>query len=125
MTALLDRRIIIPALGITQIFAWGSTFYLPAALAPLIASDTGWPYDLTVGGVSVALLVAGLASPRVGRLIAERGGRPVLVVGALLLAIGLLGIGTASSLAWYLFSWLVTGLGMFASLYDAASTCKT
>jgi hypothetical protein len=47
MTALLDRRVVIPALGITQIFAWGSTFYLPAALAPRIASDTGWPYDLT------------------------------------------------------------------------------
>jgi predicted MFS family arabinose efflux permease len=128
MTALSDRHIIIPALGITiipalgitQIFAWGSTFYLPAALAPLIATDTGWPYDLTVGGVSVGLLVAGLASPRVGRLIAERGRRPVLVVGALLLAIGLLGIGTASTLAWYLVSWLVTGLGMSASLYDAA-----
>jgi hypothetical protein len=63
----------------------------------LIASDTGWPYDLTVGGVSVGLLVAGLASPRVGRLIAKRGGRPVLVVAALLLATGLLGIGTVSS----------------------------
>src|SRR6516162_2790001 len=120
MTALSDRRIIIPALGITQIFAWGSTFYLPAALAPLIASDTGWPYDLTVGGVSVGLLVAGPASPRVGRLIAERGGRPVLAIGAVLLATGLLGIGTASTLAWYLVSWFVTGLGMSASLYDAA-----
>jgi MFS family permease len=120
MTALPDRRIVVPALGITQIFAWGSTFYLPAALAPLIASDTGWPYDLTVGGVSVGLLVAGLASPRVGRLIAERGGRPVLAIGALLLATGLLGIGTATTLAWYLVGWLVIGLGMSASLYDAA-----
>jgi predicted MFS family arabinose efflux permease len=120
MTALPDWRLIIPALGITQIFAWGSTFYLPAALAPLIASDTGWPYDLTVAGVSVGLLVAGLASPRVGRLIADRGGRPVLAIGAVLLATGLLGIGTASSLAWYLVSWLVVGLGMSASLYDAA-----
>jgi hypothetical protein len=88
MTAQPDRRVVIPALGITQIFAWGSTFYLPAALAPLIASDTGWPYDLTVGGVSVGLLVAGLASPRVGHLIADKGGRPVLAVGALLLAAG-------------------------------------
>jgi MFS family permease len=120
MTALPDRCVIIPALGITQIFAWGSTFYLLAALAPLVASDTGWPYDMTVGGVSVGLLVAGLASPRVGRLIAERGGRPVLAIGALLLAIGLFGIGTASTLVWYLISWLVTGLGMAASLYDAA-----
>ena len=120
MTAPPDRRVIIPALGITQIFAWGSTFYLPAALAPLIASDMGWPYDLTVSGVSVALLVAGLASPRVGRLIADFGGRPVLAIGALLLAAGLLAIGTASNLAWYLVGWLVTGLGMSASLYDAA-----
>ena len=89
MTALPDRRVVIPALGITQIFAWGSTFYLPAALAPLIAGDTGWPYDLTVGGVSVGLLVAGLASPRVGRFIADKGGRPILAIGALLLAAGL------------------------------------
>jgi predicted MFS family arabinose efflux permease len=120
MTALPDRRIVVPALGITQIFAWGSTFYLPAALAPEIAHDTGWPYDVTVGGVSVALLVAGLASPRVGRFIAEKGGRPVLAIGALLLAAGLVGVGSASSIAWYLAGWLVTGLGMSAGLYDAA-----
>jgi MFS family permease len=119
MTALPDRRVVVSALGITQIFAWGSTFYLPAALAPLIASDTGWPYDVTVGGVSVALLFAGLASPRVGRL-ADNGGRPVLAVGALLLAAGLIGVGFASSIAWYLAGWLVIGLGMSASLYDAA-----
>ncbi len=120
MTALPDRRVVIPALGITQIFAWGSTFYLPAALAPLIATDTGWTYDLIVGGVSVGLLVAGLASPRVGRLIAAKGGRPVLAIGALLLAAGLFGVGTAGSFAWYLAGWVVIGLGMSASLYDAA-----
>jgi MFS family permease len=120
MTELPDRRIVISALGITQVFAWGSTFYLPAALAPLIASDTGWPYDLTVGGVSIGLLVAGLISPRVGRLIAKKGGRPVLATGAVLLAVGLLGIATASGLAWYFLSWLITGVGMSASLYDAA-----
>ena len=90
MTALPDRRIVVPALGIAQIFAWGSTFYLPAALAPLIATDTGWTYDSIVGGVSVGLLVAGLAAPRVGRLIAAKGGRPVLAIGALLLAAGLI-----------------------------------
>jgi len=120
MIALPDRRVVIPALGITQIFAWGSTFYLPAALAPLIARDAGWSYDLIVGGVSVGLLVAGLASPRVGRLIAVKGGRPVLAIGALLLAAGLLGVGTATNFVWYLIGWAVIGLGMSASLYDAA-----
>jgi MFS family permease len=116
MTALPDRRVVIPALGITQIFARGS----PAALAPLIARDTGWTYDLVVGGVSVGLLLAGVASPRVGHLIAADGGRPILAIGALLLAAGLLAIGAAISYLWYLIGWVVIGLGMSASLYDVA-----
>jgi len=115
-----DRRVIVPALGVTQILAWGSTFYLPAVLAPFIAKDTGWSYEMIIGGVSAGLLVAGLASPRVGHLIVRRGGRPVLVGGALLLAGGLLGIGFAPSFPWYLAGWLVIGLGMSAGLYDAA-----
>ena len=39
MTALPDRRIVIPALGIAQIFAWGSTFYLPAAEAIVVEAN--------------------------------------------------------------------------------------
>jgi hypothetical protein len=78
VTALPDRRIVIPALGVTQILAWGSTFYLLGVLAPLIVQDMGWTYDFVVGGVSVGLLVAGVASPRVGQLIARDGGRRVL-----------------------------------------------
>ena len=120
MTALPDRRIVIPALGITQILAWGSSFYLLAVLAPLIAKDTGWTYDWIVGGVSVGLLVAGLAAPRVGHLIARKGGRPVLALGAVLLATGLLIIGLAPNFPCYLAGWVVIGLGMSAGLYDAA-----
>jgi predicted MFS family arabinose efflux permease len=115
-----DKRIVICALGITQILAWGSTFYLPAVLAPIIVRDTGWPYDVTVGGASVGLMIAGLAAPPVGRLINERGGRGVLAAGALLLAAGLSGIALAPNVACYLAAWAVTGVGMSASLYDAA-----
>jgi predicted MFS family arabinose efflux permease len=120
MTVLPDRRIVVPALGVTQILAWGSTFYLLGVLSPLIARDTGWSYDLVVSGVSVGLLVAGIAAPRVGHLIARNGGRPVLAGGALLLASGLLGIGLAPNFACYLAAWAVIGLGMSAGLYDAA-----
>jgi MFS family permease len=115
-----DRRIIVPALGVTQILAWGSTFYLLAVLSRFIQKDTGWSYDLIVAGASIGLLFAGLLSPRVGRLIAERGGRPVLATGALLLAAGLAIIGLAPGAPSYLFGWAVAGLGMAASLYDAA-----
>jgi predicted MFS family arabinose efflux permease len=120
MIVLPDRRVVVPALGITQILAWGSTFYLLGVLSPLIARDTGWSYDLVVSGVSVGLLVAGLAAPRVGHLIARNGGRPVLAGGAILLASGLLGVGLAPNFTCYLAAWAVVGLGMSAGLYDAA-----
>jgi predicted MFS family arabinose efflux permease len=115
-----DRRVVVTALGITQILAWGSTFYLLAVLAPTIARDTGWGYDWVIAGASVGLAVAGIVSPRVGRLIARHGGRPVLAVGAVLLAAGLAGLGLAQNLPLYLVAWAVIGAGMGASLYDAA-----
>ena len=69
-------RVVITALGITQILAWGSSFYLPAVLAQPIAADTGWSLGWVVGGLSVGLLAAGLVAPRVGRTIDAKGGRP-------------------------------------------------
>src|ERR1043165_5557058 len=106
-----DRRLIVTALGLTQILAWGSTFYLLAVLAPYIARDTGWSYDWIVIGVSVGLLVAGVVSPRVGRYIANHGGRPVLAIGALLLAVGLASLGAAPNFPLYLAAWAVIGAG--------------
>jgi predicted MFS family arabinose efflux permease len=115
-----DRRLIVTALGVTQILAWGSTFYLLGVLANPIARDTGWPYEWVMGGVSIGLLTAGAVSPRVGRTIGQRGGRAILAGGAALLGLGLLLIGLAQSFAWYLAAWLLIGAGMGAGLYDAA-----
>jgi predicted MFS family arabinose efflux permease len=115
-----DRRLIVTALGVTQILAWGSSFYLLGVLANPIARDTGWPYEWVMGGVSVGLLTAGAVSPRVGRAIGQRGGRAILAGGAVLLGLGLLLIGLAQSFVWYLAAWLLIGAGMGAGLYDAA-----
>jgi MFS family permease len=115
-----DRRIVVPALGITQILAWGSTFYLLGVLAKPIVEETGWRYDWVIAGVCVGLLAAGVVSPRVGRTIGERGGRPVLALGTLLLAGGLVLLGLTRNPALYFCAWIVVGLGMGAGLYDAA-----
>src|SRR3954447_1976510 len=96
-----DRRLVAAALGATQILNWGSTFYLLAVLAAPIARETGWGYEWVMAGVSIGLLAAGVVSPRVGRAIARHGPRPVLAVGAVLLAAGLLCLGAAQNFAWY------------------------
>jgi MFS family permease len=114
------RYLLVSALGLTQILAWGSSYYLPAVLAAPIAAETGWPLSFVVGGLSVGLVVAGLVSPRVGRAIQERSGRPVLAASSLLLGFGLATIGLAPTLSVYLAGWLIVGAGMGAGLYDAA-----
>ena len=114
------KRVVVAVLGALQILSWGSTFYLLAVLATPIVRDTGWPYDHVMGGLSVALLVAGLVSPRTGRAIGAHGGRPVLALGAVMLTIGFVLIGTAQHRAWYLAGWVMLGAGMGAGLYDAA-----
>ena len=94
-----SRAVIISALGVTQIFAWGTSYYLPAVLAAPIVADTGWSLAWVVGGLSLGLLTAGVISPWVGRAIALRGGRPVLAVSAGLLAIGLLALALCAFVA--------------------------
>lgn len=113
-------RLVVPVLGVTQILAWGSSYYLPAVLAQPIAAETGWSLSWVVGGLSLGLLTAGLASPLIGRKIRQHGGRPVLAASAALLSVGLLGLALAPSLPFFLLAWLVIGLGMGTGLYDPA-----
>ncbi len=115
-----SRNRIISTLGITQILAWGSTYYLPAVIAKAVSEDTGWPLEWVVGGLSLGLLIAGLISPRVGAAIDRRGGRNILALSAGSICLGLFGLAAASNLFWYVGAWLIVGVGMGAGLYDAA-----
>src|SRR5258708_37546665 len=85
----------VSVLGITQIIAWGTIFYAPVLLAPLIAVEHGWSLSFTMSGFSLGLLIAGLVSPYVGRTIDSRGGHVVMAAGALVSAAGLLGLAAA------------------------------
>ena len=115
----LDRRVVITALGIAQILAWGTSFYFPAVFAEPIVKETGWSLGFVVGGTSIGLLTAGLISPQVGRIIDVRGGRPVLLASSLFYAAGLALVGLSHALPVYLFAWVLIGLGMGTGLYDA------
>lgn len=114
------RGVVIGALGIAQILAWGSSYYLLAVLAEPITRETGWSLGIVVGGVSLGLLVAGLASPKVGGLIERYGGRQVLAASAVLLAAGLATLALSHDIATYGAAWVLMGLGMACGLYDPA-----
>jgi MFS family permease len=119
------RPLVITVLGVGQILAWGASYYLPAVLAAPIAADTGWPATTVMAALSAGLLVSGLVSPRIGQLIERHGGRPVLALSAVLLGLGLLIQGLATSEAMLIGAWLVIGVGMGAGLYDPAFSTLT
>ena len=108
------------ALGITQITAWGTSYYCLGVLAGPISRDTGWSRGFVFLGFTVALLAMGIVSNAVGRAIDRRGGRAVMTLGTVLVSIGLFALSHTRSEPVYLVVWAFLGLGMRLCLYDAA-----
>jgi len=108
------------ALGITQIVAWGTTLYALGVLGRPITTDTGWSTTVVFGGLTVGLLVAGLTSTWIGRLIDKRGARATMTIGAVLNAICLAALSLVSDPIAYLAVWALLGIAMRLTLYDAA-----
>src|SRR5215468_6002056 len=108
------------ALGITQITAWGTSYYCLGVLAKPIVAETGWALSTVFLGFSVALLVMGLISTWVGRLIDRIGARAVMSMGTIIVSVGLVALSQAKDPVSYLAIWAVLGVGMRCCLYDAA-----
>jgi len=108
------------ALGITQITAWGTSYYCLGVLAKPIVAETGWALSTVFLGFSVALLVMGLISTWVGRLIDRIGARAVMSMGTIIVSVGLVALSQVNDPTSYLAVWAVLGVGMRCCLYDAA-----
>jgi MFS family permease len=112
--------IAVNALGLTQITAWGTSYYCLGVLAKPIVAETGWTMTTVFLGFSVALLVMGFISTWVGRLIDRIGARAVMSVGTIVVSAGLLALSQVRDPLSYLAVWAVIGIGMRCCLYDAA-----
>lgn len=117
--------LVICGLGITQIIGWGTTYYALGALSEEIAASTGWSKGLIFGAFSAALLVSGLISRHAGRFVDRHGGRKLMMAGSLLSTLGLVIIGLLPHAVTYVVGWLVLGVAMRLSTYDAAFASLT
>lgn len=114
------RRQTVLFLGISQLVCWGISYYLIAVFGEMIGLELGWSGSVVYGGFSVALVIMAVTSPYTGRLIDLHGGRSIMTTGSFLLALGCLGIASAQSIPHYYLSWMVLGVAMRLTLYDAA-----
>lgn len=111
---------IVTALGVAQMLAWGSTYYLPAILAAPMARDLGLSTETVFLAFSVALVVSAILGPASGRRIDRFGGRDVLAASNLVFAAGLALLAAAHGPALLFAAWVIIGAGMAAGLYEAA-----
>jgi MFS family permease len=107
-------------LGVSQLVCWGISYYLVGVFAQRMAAELRWSAALVQGGFSASLLVMGISSPAVGRLIDRRGGQPVMAAGSCLTALGCALLAAARSVGPYYAAWILLGLGMRMTLYEAA-----
>jgi MFS family permease len=113
------------ALGITQITAWGSIYYLfPLVMEPL-QDALGASKSAVVGAFTGALLLSGMLAPVVGRFIDRRGGRALMAAGSLLAALSLAALGHVTTLAQLYVVWGLLGVAMAGTLYEPAFAVLT
>jgi MFS family permease len=121
----MKRSVVVAALGTAQTLAWGSSYYLPAILADPIAAGLDLSRTVVFGIFSGALLVSAFLGPTVGRVIDQHGGRGVLAFSNLILAAGLVLLGTAQGIVTLTIAWAFMGVGMAMGLYDPAFATLT
>ena len=114
----IPRRLAFTAGG-QQLINWGISFYMPGTFAGAIAADKGWSLPQIYLGLTLAMLMMAAVSPFVARLLARFGGRLVVTSGTLLIAASCAMMAWRPSLAGWYGAWLLTGIGMRLSLYDA------
>jgi len=115
-----SRPLTVAVLGTTQTLSWASSYYIPAILAAPIAAEFGVSRATIFGVFSGALLLTAFLGPMAGRAIDTRGGRDVLAVSNIVLAIGLLLMGLSPGPVVFCLAWAVMGVAMAMGLYDAA-----
>ncbi len=115
----------IGALGVTQIIGWGTTFYLPAIVAQPIAEDLGLSSTTYLLAFSWCLLIAGVLSRRLGRLIDRVGAAPILATGSLVTALALALHATIDGAIGLWLAWTVIGVTLRVVLYDGAFAALT
>ncbi len=114
------RVTVISLLGVTQLIAYGSSFYLVGILGDPMAREIGVSSTNLFAAFSVALLISAALGPRVGRIIDRFGGREVLVASNVMFAAALIVLAVAQSAIVMWAGWLVMGIAMALGLYEAA-----
>lgn len=113
------------ALSLTQLIGWGATFWLPAVTGPAMAGDLGMTMPMIMAGPTIMLVVMAMVSWPLSTILERHGARPIMALGSLLGAVGLLVMGLANGPVSYVLSWVILGPAGAAMLTTPAQIAVT
>ncbi len=116
---------LIPVLGITQVFGYGTLYYAFTVLAPRVTAEFGWAPEWTFGGFAIGLLLGGAVAPVTGSLIDRYGTRLVMTIGSALAGLSLLALAEARGIVSYILAMVALQAVTTAVFYDAAFAALT
>ncbi|WP_439816017.1 MFS transporter [Zavarzinia sp. CC-PAN008] len=116
---MIPRRVV-AALSLSQFVCWGVSYYLIGVFGGPMAEGLGLTSTVVHGGFTLALVAMGVVSGPVGRQVDRLGGRVVMCAGSVLTALALAGLALADGMAGLYAAWLLLGVAMRLTLYDAA-----
>lgn len=112
------QALIVSTLGVGQMLAFASSFYLLGVLGEGIAHSLSLRPVLVSSLLSVALLASALSAPFIGRWIDARGGKEVLMTSSVTFAAGLVLIAVARGPVSLCLGVAILGVGMALGLYE-------
>lgn len=116
----LRARLVVPVLGLGQIVAFASSYYLLGVLADPMAQASGLAPSALFTALSAAFLISAALSPAAGRWIERSGGRRVQAWAHLAFAAALLTMAVSPSAPVLLAGVAALGIGMSIGLYGTA-----
>jgi MFS family permease len=119
------RHRVLAVLCVTEIIGYGVLFYAFPVLAVGMAADTGWSTAQLTAAFSLALVVSALVGVPVGRVLDRTGPRAVMTAGSVLAVPAVLAVATATSLPWFVASWVLVGVAMAGVFYPPAFAALT
>jgi MFS family permease len=107
-------------LAVGQTLGYACLFYSFAALILSLEGDLGWDKRLFALGPMLAIGVSAVLAPVMGRQVDDGRGQALLLGGAVLGGLALLGLAQVQAPWQYLALWAVIGVAQSACLYEVA-----
>lgn len=119
------RWALVAGFSVTQTVGYGVLYYSYGVLLVAMQHDLGWSRVSLTGAYSLAILVAGLASVWVGRLLDHRDPRLLLTFGSVVATVFVFAWSRVSTLFELYVVFFGIGVGMSLTLYEAAFVVVT